>query len=349
MIILIQTDEIIKQVAEQLATVKEEENYELSPLDKMVLNSLGKNILEMIADDSVNEVYINDDYYIWKDTNVGRVKTDILLNSIQVKSICTAIAGYNNQIISEESPELGVELSGLMIRAQICYPPIVKRPIFFLRKKPRRIFSLEEYMDQGALSQSHYDLIIQLIKEKKNIVVIGGTGSGKTTFLNAILKKLAELSEKERIIILEDLPELQCSSPDVLLMTTSGNRETEVTMTKLVFVCMRLSPNRIIIGEVRNGCAYDMLKAWNTGHEGGFCTTHANSTKDALERIEVLVKESPDISDTESVRNLIANSVHAIVSIQKTVTNEGTKRLVNDVILINRYDTEKKEFIFNHV
>ena len=118
-------------------------NFEqsVSQLDAMVLNSLGDDILQMINDDDVTEVYVNEDHILWKETFTGRINTGIELTNKQVSSICTAIAGYNNDIITTESPELGVELSSLMLRAQICYPPIVKKPIFFLRKKPRRIFS----------------------------------------------------------------------------------------------------------------------------------------------------------------------------------------------------------------
>jgi conjugal transfer protein trbB len=328
---------------------QQEQEKKLSQLDEMVLNSLGTDILSMIDDDNVTEVYINEDHNIWKETFTGRVDTGIQLTNKQVTSICTAIAGYNNDIITTESPELGVELSSLMLRAQICYPPIVKEPIFFLRKKPRRIFSLEEYVASNSLSEKYYNLIVEYIKSHKNIVVVGGTGSGKTTFLNAMLKKLSELNNKERVLILEDTQELQCTLPDVLYLRTSGNKkQVHVTMSDLVFVSMRLSPNRIIVGEVRNQCAYDMIQAWNTGHEGGFCTTHANSAEEAFERLEVLIGQSSEVKDNEVVRRLIGNTVDVIISIQRTVSDTGTIRLIDDVIEVDRYDYHANEFVFTH-
>ena len=301
---------------------QQEQEKKLSQLDEMVLNSLGTDILSMIDDDNVTEVYINEDHNIWKETFTGRIDTGINLTNKQVTSICTAIAGYNNDIITTESPELGVELSSLMLRAQICYPPIVKEPIFFLRKKPRRIFSLEEYVASNSLSEKYYNLIVEYITSHKN---------------------------KERVLILEDTQELQCTLPDVLYLRTSGNKkQVHVTMSDLVFVSMRLSPNRIIVGEVRNQCAYDMIQAWNTGHEGGFCTTHANSAEEAFERLEVLIGQSSEVKDNEVVRRLIGNTVDVIISIQRTVSDTGTIRLIDGVIEVDRYDYHANEFVFTH-
>ena len=250
---------------------------------ELVKDSLGKEILKYLDDPEVNEVYINQDYSLRIDTISGRRKTDVILTSDTVARICKSIAGINRQVITEKNPELGVEIRLLQVRAQIMFPPIVSRPTFFLRKKPRQIFSLEDYQAQGALSEKYYEIIVDCIKRRKNIIVAGATGSGKTTFLNAILKKLSEINPEHRLVILEDLPELQCSSDDVQYMTTSGNRTTSVTMQDLVFISMRLSPQRILIGEVRDKSAYDVLKAWNTGHPGGFCTIHADGCHDAAD------------------------------------------------------------------
>ena len=294
-----------------------------------------------LDDPEVNEVYINQDYSLRIDTISGRRKTDVILTSDTVARICKSIAGINRQVITEKNPELGVEIRLLQVRAQIMFPPIVSRPTFFLRKKPRQIFSLEDYQAQGALSEKYYEIIVDCIKRRKNIIVAGATGSGKTTFLNAILKKLSEINPEHRLVILEDLPELQCSSDDVQYMTTSGNRTTSVTMQDLVFISMRLSPQRILIGEVRDKSAYDVLKAWNTGHPGGFCTIHADGCHDAFIRLELLVKEADTGSSTRDIKALIGSTVGVVISIQKVVQNNATTRVVEEIIAVKGYDAEQ--------
>ena len=307
----------------------------------LVKDSLGKEILKYLDDPEVNEVYINQDYSLRIDTISGRRKTDVILTSDTVARICKSIAGINRQVITEKNPELGVEIRLLQVRAQIMFPPIVSRPTFFLRKKPRQIFSLEDYQAQGALSEKYYEIIVDCIKRRKNIIVAGATGSGKTTFLNAILKKLSEINPEHRLVILEDLPELQCSSDDVQYMTTSGNRTTSVTMQDLVFISMRLSPQRILIGEVRDKSAYDVLKAWNTGHPGGFCTIHADGCHDAFIRLELLVKEADTGSSTRDIKALIGSTVGVVISIQKVVQNNATTRVVEEIIAVKGYDAEQ--------
>ena len=308
---------------------------------ELVKDSLGKEILKYLDDPEVNEVYINQDYSLRIDTISGRRKTDVILTSDTVARICKSIAGINRQVITEKNPELGVEIRLLQVRAQIMFPPIVSRPTFFLRKKPRQIFSLEDYQAPGALSEKYYEIIVDCIKRRKNIIVAGATGSGKTTFLNAILKKLSEINPEHRLVILEDLPELQCSSDDVQYMTTSGNRTTSVTMQDLVFISMRLSPQRILIGEVRDKSAYDVLKAWNTGHPGGFCTIHADGCHDAFIRLELLVKEADTGSSTRDIKALIGSTVGVVISIQKVVQNNATTRVVEEIIAVKGYDAEQ--------
>ena len=308
---------------------------------ELVKDSLGKEILKYLDDPEVNEVYINQDYSLRIDTISGRRKTDVILTSDTVARICKSIAGINRQVITEKNPELGVEIRLLQVRAQIMFPPIVSRPTFFLRKKPRQIFSLEDYQAQGAFSEKYYEIIVDCIKRRKNIIVAGATGSGKTTFLNAILKKLSEINPEHRLVILEDLPELQCSSDDVQYMTTSGNRTTSVTMQDLVFISMRLSPQRILIGEVRDKSAYDVLKAWNTGHPGGFCTIHADGCHDAFIRLELLVKEADTGSSTRDIKALIGSTVGVVISIQKVVQNNATTRVVEEIIAVKGYDAEQ--------
>ena len=258
-----------------------------------------------------------------------------------------AIAGYNHELVDNNHPRLGIELDTLRIRAQIQYPPVVSRPVFFLRKMAARIYTLEEYLAQGILEEKHYNYIIQAIQQRKNVIVVGATNSGKTTFLNAVLKKLSEVHPDHRLLILQDASELQCSSDDVQYLKTAKSKEHPVTMEDLVFDSLRLSPDRIIVGEVRDGSAYDVLKAWNTGHPGGFCTIHADGCADAFTRLELLVKESGISTSTEDIRYLIGGIVKTIISIQKKTGEDGTHRKVDEIIEVSSYDEKQKKYVFD--
>ena len=243
---------------------------------RFVLNSLGEEILKYLHDPNITEVYVNQDNMLRIESYSGRFNTEIKLTDDHIKRVCEAISGYNKEIIREDKPMLAVELSNLYLRAQLMYPPLTKKPTFFLRKKPERIFTLEEYIELGTISETYATYLLDAISKRKNILVVGGTGSGKTTFLNALINKLSIIAPKERILILEDTPELQCNSDDVQRLQLPANRNTIATMQDLVYVSLRLSPERIIVGEVRDKSAYDLLQAWNTGHSGGFSTFHAS-------------------------------------------------------------------------
>ena len=316
----------------------------------MLRTALGPQIQALIDNDEITEVYINSDYVVRYDSIHGRHATDIVLTPAKVRQICEIVAGMNDQIINEDHPMLGVEISLLKIRAQIEYPPCSPRPTFFFRKKPKKIFTLEDYVSQGILSKHYYDSLCRFIAERKNIVVCGATGSGKTTFLNGVLKKLSEINPDHRLCILEDLPELQCSSEDVQYLTTSGNKATSVTMQDLVFVCLRLSPTRIIIGETRDKSCYDVLKAWNTGHPGGLTSMHADSCLDCFVRMELMVKEAMGANNTTTdIQRLIGSTVDVIVSIQKKACAGRVVRVVDDMISVDGFDPQTLKYIYSHV
>ena len=342
---VINDDDVIQQqiktdnfdIDDILYRIKEKSNQEIPRKIASLLRDLGANILRYVFDKDVNEIYVNEDHQLRIDTIYGRKNTGDSLDENKVRTICTAISGINDEIES------------LNIRAQIEYPPIVKKPTFMLRKKPVRIFTLDEYEQKGFLSPLYRKTIKYLIENHKNIVIAGGTGSGKTTFLNGVLNELAILTPYDRIIMIEDLPELICPIDDKQNLLTSGNRSVKISARDLVKDSMRLSPTRIIVGEIRDHTAHDMLKAWNTGHEGGFCTVHSNSAVSTLGRIESLVLESDSINDYRLARSLIGDAIHAVISIQKFVSNKGTYRIINDIIFVDGYDKKNEEFIITSV
>ncbi|MCP4988481.1 MAG: Flp pilus assembly complex ATPase component, partial [Colwellia sp.] len=162
-------------------------------------------------------------------------------------------------------------------------------PVFAIGKRAATLFPLERYLEDGALSAEQAKALRRAIAERRNLLVSGGPGSGKTTFANAVLHEMGRLApQTERLVILEDTYELQCDAPNHLVLRTS---ET-VSLRALLRATLRLRPDRIIVGEVRGAEAHDLLKAWNTGNPGGVATVHANSAADALERLDQLVQEA---------------------------------------------------------
>jgi type IV secretion system protein VirB11 len=200
-------------------------------------------------------------------------------------------------------PETGERFQGV-------FPPITQVPCFTIRKRPAVIFTLDEYVKGGIIAPDIAKDLRQALTERRNILVIGGTGSGKTTLTNALLAEQA--IAKDRVVIIEDTAELRCSATDSISMLTKIVPPV-ITMADLARVTLRLRPDRIVIGEVRDGAALEMIKLWNTGHPGGIATLHANSPLDALYRLEDLIGEV-----TERVpQRQIGATINIIVEIRR--------------------------------
>jgi type IV secretion system protein VirB11 len=206
-------------------------------------------------------------------------------------------------------------------------PPVSAAPCFSIRKPAARIYSLLDYVADGIMHAEVACALSMAVVDRRNILVAGGTSSGKTTLANALLAEMASLDE--RIILIEDTRELQCAAPDTVALRT---RPGVVTMADLVRSTLRLRPDRIIVGEVRGGEALDMLKAWNTGHPGGIATVHANSARSALYRIEQLVAECV----VTVPRRLIAEAIDMVVFI----SGRGTGRRIESVAEVGGLDAD---------
>lgn len=313
---------------------------------------LGTEVVGLLHRPDITEIYVNDDGYIWYNSHEeGKVKSDIFLPPENVQAIIELAAGQDGKIVNEDIPSLSTEIRGYGCRFQGEIPPIVRNPQFNIRKKATRIFTLDDYVNNGTLSAKYADYLKKAIADRKNILVVGGTGTGKTTFLNAVLDSIAKISPYHRIISLEDLPELQCPADDYSPMFTkqdTGTGGIKYNMTRLLADCMRRSPDRIVVGEVRDGAAYTMLKAWNTGHEGGACTVHANSAEQGLTRIKSLAQEDPDAAG--DIKELIGEAIDIVVSIVHVDLGGGRKgRRINDVIDVNGYDGIKDKYIIKHI
>jgi type IV secretion system protein VirB11 len=287
----------------------------------MLRTAMGAEIGTALADSHVVEVMVNPDGALRVDRlGSGICNTGVFLDAARIERIIRLVASHAGIEVHAAAPIVSAELpsdrNGLGgERFEGLLPPIAPGPCFAIRKPAARIYSLGDYVRDGLISAHHSRLLAGAVAERRNILIAGGTSSGKTTLANALLLELAP--RDERIIIIEDTRELQCGALDkVALRTHRGS----ITMADLVRSTLRLRPDRIIVGEVRGGEALDMLKAWNTGHPGGIATVHANGARSALYRLEQLVQEAV----VEVPRRLIAEAIEIIVFIE----GRGTARRI---------------------
>ena len=206
-------------------------------------------------------------------------------------------------------------------------------PSFTIRRRASRLIPLDDYVKARVMTQRQADIIRNAVASRLNIVISGGTGSGKTTLANAVIAEIAETSADDRIVILEDTAEIRCPAENVVSLHTSDT----IDMARLLKSTMRLRPDRIVVGEVRDGAALTLLKAWNTGHPGGVATVHANTAESALRRFEQLTAEASQ----QPMREVIGEAVDLIISIERTAKG----RALRDILHINgfvngRYQTE---------
>ncbi len=274
--------------------------------------AMGPVIATALADRRVVEVMVNSDGKIWIDKiGEGRSYTGETLAHDDADRILRLLADHAGEVVTRDRPRISATLPVTGERFQGAFMPIVANPAFAIRKRPEIVFTLEDYIREGIMSEAMAEALRQAAKTRQNLLIAGGTGSGKTTLANAILALPA--FARDRVVLIEDTAELQCSAEDRLEMLTKRT-DPPVTMTDLVRDTLRLRPDRIIIGEVRDGSALDLLKAWNTGHPGGLATIHANSAVEALSRLEDLIGE---VTQRVPYR-AIAQAINLVVFIERT-------------------------------
>jgi type IV secretion system protein VirB11 len=295
-------------------------------------HALGPLIAGALAQSDVVEIMANPDGSLWVDrAGVGRERVG-RIEPAAAETTIRLLASHMGETVNPDRPAIAGVLPRSGERFQGVLPPLAERPVFTIRKRASIVFTLDDYVAKGILTAGSAAIIRKAVKERRNILVAGGTGSGKTTLVNAILAEPP--FKNDRVVIIEDTKELQCPAEDKVELLTK-NTEPRVTMTDLVRMTLRLRPDRIIIGEVRGPEALAMLKAWNTGHPGGLATIHANSAADALRRIEDLVGEASQNIPKRS----IASAVNLIVFIERT--NEMPGRTVRDLLAVKGLgDTE---------
>ena len=294
-----------------------------------LFHALGPLIAGALTQPDVVEIMANPDGSLWIDrAGVGRERIG-RIEPAAAETTIRLLASHMGETVNPDRPAIAGVLPRSGERFQGVLPPITDRPIFAIRKRASNVSTLANYVEQGILTAQGADIIRQAVFQRRNILVAGGTGSGKTTLVNAILAEPA--FQQDRIVIIEDTKELQCPAEDRVELLTKST-EPQVSMTDLLRVTLRLRPDRIIIGEVRGPEALAMLKAWNTGHPGGVATIHANSAADALRRIEDLVGEASQVIPRRS----IASAVNLLAFIERTGTPPGRK--VRSIVEVRGFD-----------
>ncbi len=283
-----------------------------------MLETALRPIIGYLNDKRIVEIMLNPDGRLWIE-RAGEPKGEVepVLGGADAERAIRLIASAMGMVINNDQPSLAATLPRWRCRVQAMLPPIVAGPAFSMRNPATRVFTLNEYVDSKILTEVQADFISQAVLARKNIVVSGGTGSGKTTFANALLHIVAETGD--RVYIVEDNRELQCDAKNKVDVFTSST----YSMRSAIFDALRMAPDRIIIGEVRDGAALDMLKAWNTGHPGGIATVHANNPRMTLNRLCQLIEENNMIDP----RDFVAEAIDLIVHLTKDPKHAGGRRV----------------------
>ncbi|MDY4251714.1 CpaF family protein [Clostridium sp.] len=343
-------DEIKEVIKEKLSACINEKSLRISVgqkkniLDK-VFNSVKRlDILQpLIENKEISEIMINgcDDVFIEKNGKV--IRLDVKFENKQIlENIVQKIVSTVNREVNEKTPIVDARLKDGS-RVNVVLPPIaLNGPIVTIRKFPDTPFTIEKMIEIGSITQEVADFLHKLVISKYNIFISGGTGSGKTTFLNALSNYIPK---DERIITIEDSAELQIKNVENIVRLETRNKNTEgtgeITIRDLIKSSLRMRPDRIVVGEVRGAEALDMLQAMNTGHDGSLSTGHANSAIDMLSRLETMVLTGVDFP-ISAIRKQIASAIDIIVQIGRLRDKSRKVLEINEVLGI-----ENGEIVLN--
>ena len=302
---------------------------------------LGPAILAALDDPDVVEIIVNppelgaSDCAIWTESLRGGMRDSLArMAPVQVENIICTVATLLDTVANRDRPILEGELPFNGSRFEGFLPPVVSTPSLVIRKRALLIFTLDDYVRDGIMMPQHRQLIRRAIQERRNMIISGGTGSGKTTLINAILKEMMLLGKPEqRFVIIEDTVEIQCEARNALQLRSSDT----VDIAELLRATLRARPDRIIIGEARGKEALTLVKAWGTGHPGGVATVHANSAACALVRLDQLIQEN----NVPSQAPLIADTIDLVIHLERS----GSSRQLTEALWVKGYSDSTGKFL----
>ena len=299
----------------------------------------GEVFLAALADSETVEIVLNSDGSLWHERLGEPLKKIGTMSASSADAAIRTLASYHHTTVTRENPSIECELplDGSRFAGQI--PPLVSSPVFAVRKRASRVFTLEQYVEAGIITPEQKEFLCEAVKNHRNVLITGSTGSGKSTLLNGIIHELTDQFPNERLVIIEDTAEIQCSAKDYVQYHTSSER----SMTQLVRMSLRMRPDRILVGEVRGPEALDLLMSWNTGHEGGIATLHANNSAAGLTRLSTLVSMHSDAP--RDIDSLIGEAVDVVVHIARTAKG----RVVKEILEVFGFDRAKQNYTVNKV
>lgn len=294
-------------------------------LVRKLQEALGDQLCAALDDVSVVEIMLNPDGKLFIERLGQGIAAIGEMSPAAAEMVIGTVAHALQSEVDTDQPIISGELPIGGHRFEGLLPPIVAKPAFSIRRRASRMIPLDDYVRLGVMSVSQARTIRSAISARLNIIISGGTGSGKTTLANAVIDEIVKSAPMDRLVILEDTAEIQCTADNAVLLHTSYT----IDMPRLLKSTMRLRPDRIIVGEVRDGAALTLLKAWNTGHPGGVATVHSNTATSALRRLEQLTAEASE----QSMHEVIGEAVDLVISIERTPRG----RRVRDVIHVERF------------
>lgn len=293
---------------------------------RMLRTALGPEIAAWLEDASVIEVMLNPDGRLWIDRlGAGIADTGSGMCAADGERIIRLVAHHVGAEVHAKAPRVSAELPDTAERFEGLLPPVVAAPSFAIRKPAVAVFTLADYVTAQIMSAWQAEALVRAVAARKNILVAGGTSTGKTTLTNALLAEVAKTDD--RVVLIEDTRELQCAAPNLVSLRT---KDGVATLSDLVRSALRLRPDRIPIGEVRGSEALDLLKAWGTGHPGGVGTIHAGTALGVLRRMEQLIQESV----VTVPRALIAETIDVIA----VLVRDGTGRRLAELAEVTGLD-----------
>jgi len=299
-----------------------------------------KNALQPVAffmdDPKVQEIEINGPNDVWVETAGLQARADVTITDEQIRRAIQVLARMSHKDAKGGTKEgiIDARMDGFRVAAALP-PTSVRGPSICIRKHNPVLLTLDDYVTGRAFSAQWAEYMRKIVAEHKNILVCGGTSSGKTTFVNALIN---EIPRAERIITIEDTPELKVSSPN--WVSLESNEQENISTRDLVRLALRYRPDRIIVGEVRGGEAYDLLDAANTGHDGCIATIHANSSFDALSRFETLILRGGVNWPHEAICAQIARTFDCVLFMAR---KNGVRQL-SEILELKDFNTDSKKY-----